>query len=137
MTKGTKRKINKEIIKNKEPQICDICKKASKYICIYEDKIICSNCYSKIQLSNKDNNINITSNPKLCIANKTGVYCNICNQVVTTFQHFQSGKCICISCYNSMPESQIKQLQAEEYNIYNTKKYENTLKIKFVQGGNP
>lgn len=138
MAKGTKRKVNNEVMKVKEPQICDNCKKVSKYICIYEDKVICSSCYSKILLNSKrSNKTNATSNPKLCIANKTGVYCNICNQVVTTFQHFQSGKCICISCYNSIGRDQIKQLQAEEYNPNNVKKYENTLKIKFVQGGNP
>lgn len=113
-------------------------KKTSKYICIYEDKIICKSCYSKIKSNNKHSNkTNHTSNPKLCIANKNGVYCNICNQVVTTFQKFNSGKCVCIHCYNSMADSKIKQLQTEEYNTDNTKKYENTVKIKFVQGGNP
>ena len=137
MKKGTKRKINKEIIKVKESQICDNCKKASKYICIYEDKIICSNCYSEIKSKKLNNKTNDISNPEFCIAKKTGVYCNICNQVVTSFQKFQSGKCVCMSCYNSMTEEQLKQLKAEEYNPYNNKKYKNTLKIKFVQGGNP
>ena len=138
MTKGRKRKINNEIIKVKEPQICDNCKKTSKYICIYEDKIICKGCYSKIQSNNKHSDkTNHTSNPQLCIANKTGVYCNIYNKVVTTFQKFKSGKSVCIHCYNSMTEGKIKQLQTEEYNTDNTKKYENTIKIKFVQGGNP
>ena len=36
-----------------------------------------------------------------------------------------------------MADSKIKQLQTEEYNTDNTKKYENTVKIKFAQGGNP
>lgn len=138
MQKGTRRKENQKIIKVKEPQICDNCKKAAKYICIHEDKIICKNCYLKMQIKNKQNNkINHYSNPKLCIVNKTGIYCNVCNQVVTTFQKFNSGKCICLSCYNLMTENQIKQLQEEKYNANNMQKYKNTLKIRFVQGGNP
>ena len=125
-------------IKTKTPQVCDICKKITKRVYVLDDKIVCPNCHSKISKGTSSNKvIDSDNNPKLYIAKKLGVHCNICNEVITTYQKFKSGKCICMSCFNKMTDEQVKKLQSEEYNANNTKKYENTLKIKFVQGGNP
>ena len=127
-----------KFIRTKEPQICDCCQKASKDICISNDKILCKACYYKINQKNKITiQENENKNPQLCVAKKVGVHCNVCNTLVTTYHRFQSGKCICIYCYNKMTESEIKQLQSEKYDKINTKNFEHPYKIKFVQGGNP
>lgn len=134
--------LNVKFIKLKKAQNCDICKKASKIVCINEEKILCKNCYYKlnpktVQKTKQKETNNKIYNPKMCIAKKVGVHCNICNQLVTTFQKFQSGKCICISCFNKMTDGQIKKLKTEEYNADNTIRYKNPYNMRFMQGGNP
>ena len=128
------KELNVKFIKVREPQICEFCKNPSKNLCICEDKVLCKNCYFKIKQKETNDKV---SNPKMCISKKAGVICNICDQVVTTYQKFKSGKRICISCFNKLSESQIKQLQAEVYDVNNFKKYQRPYRIRFVQGGNP